>query len=82
MLADVPWLTGKTGDSCFICENETENVDHFFFACPDFRVYFNLLWSKLETKILTLNVARWNADCQFYQKPGSPPKVFSFTWAS
>ena len=55
--AGVPWLTGKSGDSCFICKNETENVDHFFFACPDFRVNFNLLWSKLETKILTLNVA-------------------------
>ena len=55
--AGVPWLTGKIGDSCFICENETENVDHFFSACPDFRVNFNLLGSKLETKILTLNVA-------------------------
>ena len=55
--AGVPWLTGKNGDSCFICKNETENVDHFFFACPYFRVNFNLLWSKLETKILTLNVA-------------------------
>ena len=53
----VPWLTGKSGDSCFICKNETENVDQFFFACPDFRVNFNLLWSKLGTKILTLNVA-------------------------
>ena len=63
--AGVPWLTGRSGDSCFICKNETENVDHFFFACPDFRAKkiflmkanFNLLWSKLETKILTLNVA-------------------------
>ena len=55
--AGVPWLIGKSGDSCFICKNETENVDHLFFACPDFRVNFNLVWSKLETKILTLNVA-------------------------
>ena len=55
--AGVPWLTGRNGDSCFICKNETENVYHFFFACTDFRVNFNLLWSKLETNILTLNVA-------------------------
>ena len=55
--AGVLWLTGKTGDSCFICKNETENVDHFFFASPGFRVNFNLLWSKLETKISTLSVA-------------------------
>ena len=33
------------------------NVDHFFFVYPDFRVNFNLLWSKLKTKILILNVA-------------------------
>ena len=32
-------------------------VDHFFFVYPDFRVSFNLLWSKLKTKTLTLNVA-------------------------
>ena len=55
--AGVPWLTGESGDSCFICKNETENADHFFLACPDFCINFNLLWSKLETKILTLNVA-------------------------
>ena len=36
--AGVPWLT--SADSCFICKNETENVDDFFFACPDFRVNF------------------------------------------
>ena len=28
-----------------------------FFVYPDFRVNFNLLWSKLKTKILTLSVA-------------------------
>ena len=55
--AGVPWLTGKSVDFHFICKNKTENVDHFFFACPDFRVDFNLLWRKLKTKILTLNVA-------------------------
>ena len=53
----VPWLTGESGDCCFISRNETENVDHFFFVYPDFRVNCNLLWSKLKTKILTLNVA-------------------------
>ena len=53
----VPWLTGTSGDSCFICKTETENVFHFLSECPDFRESFNLLWSKLETKILTLSVA-------------------------
>ena len=57
LIAGVPWLTGKSGDSHFICKNETESVDHFFFVCPDCRVNFNLLWSKLKTKILTLSVA-------------------------
>ena len=55
--AGVPCLTGESGDSCFICKNETENVDHFFFVYPDFHENFNLLWSKLKAKILTLNVA-------------------------
>ena len=54
--AGVLWLTGESGDSCFICRNETGNVD-YFFVYPDFRVNFNLLWSKLKTKILTLSVA-------------------------
>ena len=51
----VPWLSNTEGEICFICKENVEDVEHFFFDCREFKVNFESIWCNLRQKILTAN---------------------------
>ena len=52
----VPWLEGTNGCVCYICQEGVEDNLHFLLDCSFLREYFSLLWSKLQQKILKLDL--------------------------
>ena len=52
----VPWLEGTNRCACFICQEGVEDNLHFLLDCSFLRQHFSLLWSKLQQKILNLDL--------------------------
>ena len=52
----VPWLEGTNGCVCYICLEGVEDNLHFLLDCSFLREHFSLLWSKLQQKILKLDL--------------------------
>ena len=52
----VPWLEGTNGCVCYICQEGVEDNLHFLLDCSFLREHFSLLWSKLQQKILKLDL--------------------------
>ena len=52
----VPWLEGTNGCVCYICQEGVEDNLHFLLDCSFLREHFSFLWSKLQQKILKLDL--------------------------
>ena len=52
----VPWLGGSNGCVCYICQEGVEDTLHFLLHCSFLHEDFSLLWSKLQQKILKLDL--------------------------
>ena len=53
--ASAPLLKDTKGTLCFICKEDIENTDHFFFDCPQFKESFDSIWRNLDLKIMKSN---------------------------
>ncbi len=53
--AGVPWLSGTAGAICFICKENLDDLNNFFWVCKAFKGNFQSIWSNLRQKILSDN---------------------------
>ena len=65
----VPWLKDTEDVLCFICKEDMENACH----CPDcsqFKENFDLVWCKLQLKIIRSNPRDGIQIARFIKNPG------------